>query len=274
MRTVDERSTSARDPDMTQVIRVVLAEPRRLIRDALRALLEAHAITVVGDVKGTSDLLPVIEQQQPQVVLITLDGWGDGDVALLQNLPKVAERVPTLVLMAEFDNDVHAHVIELGIMGCVVKTQPGELLVKAILKVSAGELWLDRARTATVLSHLTRKRVRLDDDPDAMRVESLTPRERQIVALVTEGMKNRDLADRLSISQATARNHMTSILDKLGVSDRFELAVYAFRRGLVPCPQTPAKLLSAKMLSADSDASARTVRAVRPAAQRHVVRAR
>jgi len=259
---------------MTELIRVVLAEPLRLIRDALCALLESQGMTVVGGLNDTPDLLLLIEQQQPHVMLITLDGWGDDDVALLRNLPTVAERVPTLVLTAEFDNELHAHVIELGVMGCVVKTQPAELLVKAIRKVSAGELWLDRARTATILSHLARKRVRLDDDPDAMRIESLTRRERQIVALVTEGLKNSHIAERLSISEATVRNHMTSILDKLGVSDRFELAVYAFRRALVPCPQTPAKLLCAKMLSADLDASPRTARAARSGTQRHVVRGR
>ena len=69
---------------------------------------------------------------------------------------------------------------------------------------------------------------------------SLTPRERQIVALVTEGLTNKDIAERLFISEATARNHLTSILDKLDLTDRFQLTVYAFRRGLVLCPQTPA----------------------------------
>lgn len=81
-----------------------------------------------------------------------------------------------------------------------------------------------------------------------MKVESLTPRERQILMLVTEGLTNREIAERLFISEATARNHLTSILDKLDVTDRFQLTVYALRHGLVLCPQTPAMLrMAAKM---------------------------
>jgi DNA-binding NarL/FixJ family response regulator len=270
---MDELVRGRTESGESQVIRVVVAEPRQLIHEALRALLQFHAIAVAGEWDDRPDLLRLIDQQQPDVAVVSLDGWGEHDSELLRDLPKIAGRVPTLALAAEFDSDVQAHMIERGVMGCVMKTQPAELLVKAIRKVAAGELWLDRARTATILGHLTRSRVLLDDDPDAMRIESLTPREREIVTLVTEGLKNKHIAERLTISEATVRNHLTSILDKLGVGDRFELAVYAFRRGLVPCPQPHAKSLSAKMLRGDFEAADRTARAARPA-QRHVVRRR
>jgi len=117
--------------------------------------------------------------------------------------------------------------------------EPADVLVKAIRKVHAGEMWLGRTGTAAVITRLANRGPK---DADTLRVESLTRREWDIVMLVAEGLKNKQIAERLCISEATARNHLTSILDKLGLQDRFELAVYTFRRGLVACPQTPAIL--------------------------------
>ena len=135
-----------------------------------------------------------------------------------------------------------------GARGVVMLDQPGHLLIKALRKVCEGEVWLDRARTAGMVNQLTRRRA-ADRDPEMVKIESLTTREREIVTLVTEGLTNKDIAERLCISEATARNHVTSILDKLDVADRFHLTVYAFRRGLVLCPQTPAMLRAAAAMN-------------------------
>ena len=225
-------------------IRVVIVEPQRLIREALHGLLKATPdMIVVGEASGASQLLKVVDAQRPDVVLITLDGWGEREVALLQQLPNVTERARTLVLTSDVDVTLHARVIELGAVGVVLKTQSAQVLVKAVRKVHAGELWLDRAEAATIINRLTRKHA--EDNPEVRRIASLTPRQRQIVALITEGLTNKDMAARLFISEATVRNHLTSILDKLQLTDRFQLAVYAFRRGLVRCPQPPPMLRGA-----------------------------
>ena len=171
---------------------------------------------------------------RPDIVLVAIDGTGDVESALLEELPNVAERARALVLSADPDPGLHARAIELGALGLVMKTQSAQVLVKAIQKVYAGELWLDRAQMARVVKRLTRRRP--EQEPEASRIASLTTRERQIVELVTEGLRNKDIGERLFISESTARNHLTSILDKLGLTDRFQLAVYAFRRGLVLCP--------------------------------------
>jgi DNA-binding NarL/FixJ family response regulator len=209
----------------------------------LQALLEkTNGISIVGDAGTAVELPGIVEDQHPDVVLLAMDGWGEREVRLLEALPWLSERTRTLVVTSDVDPNLHARAIQLGAMGIVLKTQPARSLVKAVQKVHAGELWLDRAQTADLVNRLTHKRT--DEDPQAARIGSLTAREREIVTLVTEGLKNKDIADRLSISEATARNHLTSILDKLALSNRFELAVYAFRKGLVPCPQTPAILRS------------------------------
>jgi DNA-binding NarL/FixJ family response regulator len=235
----------------TSPLRVAIVEQHQLTRDAFRALLEATGVvTTAGEATDASEVVPMIERSAPDVVLLVIDGSSEREVALLHVLPDIADRTNPLIVTTETDAALHAQAIELGARGVVLKDQAGSVLVKAIQKVCAGEIWLDRARTAGVLNRLTRRR--LDDDPDAAKIDSLTRREREIVTLVTEGLTNKDIAERLFISEATARNHLTSILDKLDVTDRFQLTVYAFRRGLVLCPQTPAMLRVAAKMAAQS----------------------
>lgn len=223
--------------------RVVIVEPQALIRDALAALLHQAGFAAVTDTGGADHLLEAtVSQQQPDVVLLSVDPANGAGASIFHQLPALAERWRTLVLTVGEDIAMHARAIELGAMGIVTRDQPGDLLIKAIRKVDAGELWLDRTRTAGVVSRLARGRKAREDDPDRSKVASLTRREREIVDLVAEGLKNKQIGDRLSISEATVRNHLTSVLDKLDLDDRFELAVFAFRNGLVACPQTPAML--------------------------------
>jgi DNA-binding NarL/FixJ family response regulator len=213
-------------------IKIAVLEPQQLMREALTALLKkSRDIVVVGDAGHASQLLDMMKADHPDVVLVALDGWGDREADLLHEIPHVAEQTATIVLTSEADVDLHARVIALGAMGVVLKTQSFQVLAKAVRKVRAGELWLERSEAAAIISRLTRKRA--GDDPDSERIASLTARERQIMLLVTEGLTNQDVAARLSIRETTARNHVTSILDKLQLKDRFQLVVYAFRRGLV-----------------------------------------
>jgi two-component system nitrate/nitrite response regulator NarL len=218
-------------------IRVVLVESQRLVREALRSLLQATGeIVVIGEAAAAQDLFGAIESHRPDVALLSVDPRNDRDSGL-QELPELSHRVPTLVLISDGDARLHTWVIQHGAFGIVSKSHSGELLVKAVRKVRAGELWLDRARTADVVNRLTNTYRK--DDPEARKMATLTPRERQIVALVANGLKNKTIAQQLSISEATARNHLTSILNKLELSNRFQLAVFAFRQGLISCPQMP-----------------------------------
>jgi DNA-binding NarL/FixJ family response regulator len=121
-------------------------------------------------------------------------------------------------------------------MGLVLKDKAAEVLIKAIETVHSGEVWLDGSLTASVISEISSVDKSRRPDPEAEKIRSLTGREREIVGLVCEGLKNKHIADRLFISEATVRNHLTSILSKLGLSDRFELALYAYRHHLARPP--------------------------------------
>jgi two-component system nitrate/nitrite response regulator NarL len=242
----DRLSITSEGIDMSQpaAIKLVLVESQRLVREAFQYLLQAKGnIVVVGEAGSPQEFFDAVEAHQPDVALVSIDASNERDMALLRELPEVAERVRTLVLFSDVDPSLQARAIQLGALGIVPKSYSGQLLIKAVEKVHAGELWLDRAQTADVVNRLTNKGI--ENDPDSPKIASLTPRERQIVTLVTEGLKNKGIAERLLISEATARNHLTSILDKLELSNRFQLAVFAFRKGLVTSPQIPAILRGA-----------------------------
>ena len=163
---------------------------------------------------------------RPDVLVL---GMHDGTA--LTDIRGITEACPeTSVLLLTSDQPlVHERALEFGVRGVLALEQPAAMLVKAIEKVQAGEIWLDRVRTAGLLQSVARAR----RDPEQEQIASLTRREFEIVQLVGEGMRNGQIAERLFISPATVRNHITSILDKLDLSDRFDLAVYAFRHGIV-----------------------------------------
>jgi DNA-binding NarL/FixJ family response regulator len=121
-------------------------------------------------------------------------------------------------------------------VGLVLKEQAVEVLVQAVKKVHAGEAWLDPALVASVLTEMS-VAVGQEAGPEAARIARLTAREREVIALVVEGLKNSQIAERLSISRVTVSHHLTSIFHKLGVANRLELVTYAYRHGLTKPPR-------------------------------------
>jgi DNA-binding NarL/FixJ family response regulator len=121
-------------------------------------------------------------------------------------------------------------------MGVVLKEDAAELLLKAIEKVYLGEVWLDRLSLGSLLWQLT-SRVNESVDPERRKMATLTEREREVITLIAQGLKNKQIAERLFISQTTVTHHLSSIYAKLGVTDRLELVVYAFANKLAKLPE-------------------------------------
>jgi DNA-binding NarL/FixJ family response regulator len=119
-------------------------------------------------------------------------------------------------------------------MGVLMKESPPAVLLKAIQKVVAGEFWLDRRTTASLLIDMRRDANRSVEKAPVNKLARLSEREREVVSLVGEGLRNKQIAERLRISESTVRHHLTSVFDKLEVSDRLELVVYSFQNGLLP----------------------------------------
>jgi DNA-binding NarL/FixJ family response regulator len=202
------------------------------MRLGLRLLIENRGLKVVGEASGRADALEIAEREQPDIILLDLTLPGTDGIDLIPELLAVAKGSRILVLTGVLEPEVHKRAMHLGAMGVVLKEKAPEVLIKAIQKVHEGEIWLDRAMVANVFCATSRFRDVRKHDPEAVKIATLTGREREVIALVGEGLRNKQIADRLFISEGTVRNHLTTIFSKLEVSDRFELLIYSFRHSL------------------------------------------
>jgi two-component system nitrate/nitrite response regulator NarL len=216
-----------------KIIRVLIVDDHVLVRAALRMLLESQpGVVVVGEAGGAGDALSAASREQPDIVLLDLDLGEVNGVDLLPQLHTAAPKAHVVVLTGVRDVEIHRRAVRMGAMGLVLKEKAAEVLLQAIAKVYAGEVWLDSLLVANVLSEMTRPKFGQPTNPDAIKIATLTSREREVIELVGQGLKNQAIADRLCISEATVRHHLTSIFAKLEVDDRLQLAIYAYRHGL------------------------------------------
>jgi DNA-binding NarL/FixJ family response regulator len=187
---------------------------------------------VVGEAAKNAEALVLAEREQPDVLLLDLNLGEDRSIDILPQLLRVAPQTRVLLLTGVSNSAEHLRALALGAVGLVLKEQAAEILVKAIAKVYDGEVWLDRAMMASVLSEVSRKRDVDQHDPHAMNIAALTTREREVIALICEGLQNKVIGQRLHISETTVRHHLTAIFDQLGVTNRLELVIYSYRHNL------------------------------------------
>jgi DNA-binding NarL/FixJ family response regulator len=216
-------------------IRILVVDDHALMREGLRVLIEAKGkMRVVGDAANRSQALELAALEQPDLILLDLDLGDESGLDFLQELLHTGENVRVLVFSGARDPEMQRRAMRLGAMGVLAKDKTSEVLIKAIRKVCAGEVWLERSMTASLLEQIRKTNESpADGDFEAGKIASLTKREREIISLVAEGLGTKPLAGRLFISEKTVRNHMASIYGKLEVSDRLELAIYAGRHGLI-----------------------------------------
>ena len=183
------------------------------------------------------EALELAAHESPDLILLDLDLANEDVSNLLPELREAAKNARVLVLTSVTDPEAHRRVVQLGAMGVVLKHQTPEVLFKALRKVHAGEVWLERTSMGNVLHEMTRKKVPDPHDPEAPKIRSLTDREHQVIALIAEGLKNKQIAERLFISETTVTHHLSSIFSKLDVSDRLELVIYAFGHKIARLPK-------------------------------------
>ena len=171
---------------------------------------------------------PIPDLEHPQVILLDLDLGIERGLDLLPSLLEKFSPGRILILTALADTQQHLAAVASGASGVVLKEQAPETLIQAIESVYSGEAWLGKSLMSAVMGKLSRTSSD-KPDPEAEKIARLTPREVEIVGLVSEGLNGERIAKQLRISEATVRNHLTSILGKLGLSNKFELAVYAHR---------------------------------------------
>ena len=228
-------ATAATSSGLSTPIRVLIADDKSLFRDGLSNLVSAQDdLHVAGTVDSAINANEQIRQIKPDIVLL---GWTASSPASQRIFAAIQEGkllARVIMMISDDGKEDLVEAIRMGCSGIVPKNTSTELLLKSIRKVHAGEIWLDRLSTADVIRRLSKKgsgnvaaRQGLRDQGAA-----LSTREREIVGLIAQGFKNKDMAERLFISEQTVKNHLHNIFDKLGVSDRLELALYAIHHKL------------------------------------------
>jgi two-component system nitrate/nitrite response regulator NarL len=223
--------------DDKQPIRIVLVDDHAVMRAGLRLIIEGHTgMKVVGEAANSADAVAVTARERPDIILLDLDLGKDSGLDCLPQLLAAADPTRVLVLTGMDDYEAHRRAARLGAMGLVHKAKAAEIILKAIEKVHAGEVWFDRSLLGGMLNDLSRAGQQKKGDPEADKIATLTRREHEVVTLICEGLKNRQISERLFISETTVSHHLTSIFGKLGVTDRLELVVYAYTQGIVKSP--------------------------------------
>ena len=214
-------------------IRVAIADDHAIVRDGLRRLLSIEAdIDVVGEAADGRDLLDHMQEWMPDVILLDLRMPNTDGLAALQALNSTKNPAKVIILTASEDKNEFVQAMKLGCAGIVLKQTSADLIVKSIRKVNAGEIWLDAHTTAAVMRQFATAEAAAASGIKGRERAPLSTREREIVALVAQGYKNKEMAEKMFISEQTVKNHLHNIFDKLGVSDRLELALYAIHKGL------------------------------------------
>lgn len=222
----------SKDPD----IRILIVDDHLLVRTGLRMLIDNEPdMKVVGQAATRAEAITLAQTERPNLVLLDIDLGNENGLDFLSDITATVPGVHVLVLTGLRDIDSHRRAARLGAAGVVLKEHASDVLLKAIKKVHNGEVWLDRALMGSLLREMTQGVAYAD--AEAAKISTLTPREREVVTLISEGLKNRDIAARLFISETTVTHHLSSIFAKLEVSDRLELVIYAFANKLAKPPQ-------------------------------------
>ena len=209
------------------MIRVLIVDDHAVVRQGLRTFLELQEdIEVVGEAADGEAALEAVAALQPDVVLLDLVMPRLDGVATIERLRAIGSPARVIVLTSFLDEDKVLPAIRAGAAGYLLKdVEPAEL-VGAIRTVDGGDALLHPAVAARVLRELS------SDDGRGERHDSLTAREREVLALVARGRANKAIAFELGVAEKTVKTHVGNILGKLGLSDRTQAALYAVREGL------------------------------------------
>jgi DNA-binding NarL/FixJ family response regulator len=212
-------------------LRVVVADDQALVRAGFRMILTADGIEVVAEASNGLEAVDAVERHRPDVVLMDIRMPDmDGLTATRQIL--TGGETPRVIMLTTFDLDQYVYAaLTAGASGFLLKDVTPEQLVSAVRLVRSGDALLAPAITRRLVQRFAQQ----DTDPPAIHrdLSALTPRELEVLGLLAHGLSNAELAARLHLSEATVKTHVARILAKLGLRDRVQAVVVAYRTGLV-----------------------------------------
>lgn len=213
-------------------IRVLIADDETLFREALRLLLETERdFRVVGYASDGMEAVALARKLKPDVLLLDLAMPRLPGLEALRSISSGSIPVRTILLTAAMTRTDVMKALQHGAHGIVMKDVPPDVLFKSIHAVMKGEYWIQREAVADLVAAV--RELRPVDSQASARRFNLTRREVEIIQTVVDGSPNKEIASRLGVTEATVKHHLTSIFDKVGVSNRLELALFAMHHSLV-----------------------------------------
>lgn len=213
---------------MSEQIRIVIADDHSMIREGLKQLLELDGdILVVGEASNGEECLELIDKVSPDVVLLDINMPVMNGLKMLEAL-RSSKNKEQKVLILTIHNEIEylMKAMDIGVEGYVLKDAESAVLKKAIYKVNSGEDYIDFTMVPLLNERIAQEKEKVED-------EKLTRREIEVLKLLAEGLFNKEIAYKLSISEKTVKNHVSNIFKKIGVFDRTQAAVYAIKNNIV-----------------------------------------
>lgn len=218
-----------------QPIRIVIADDHPIFRDGLRRLLEAEpGLKVIGEACDGKEAVKLAIEMKPDILLLDLAMPRHTGLDALRDLSATTGAtgpVRIILLTAAAEKKQIVEALQLGARGVVLKDSATQLLLKSIHAVMSGEYWVGRDSVSNLVQYL-RNLMQSSGEESKQKKFGLTPRELEIVSAVVAGYSNREIAEYFKISEDTVKHHLSNIFDKLGVSTRLELALFAVNQGL------------------------------------------
>jgi two-component system nitrate/nitrite response regulator NarL len=216
-------------------IRIVIADDHPIFRDGLRRLLESEGdMKVIGEACDGHEAVKMATSLNPDILLLDLAMPHHTGLDAIRDMSQGGAGVGSvriILLTAAVEKKQIVEALQLGARGVVLKDSATQLLLKSIHAVMSGEYWVGRESVSNLVVYL-RNLMQSTNEETKQKKFGLTPRELEIVSAIVAGYANREIADYFKISEDTVKHHLSNIFDKLGVSTRLELALFAVNQGL------------------------------------------
>jgi DNA-binding NarL/FixJ family response regulator len=214
---------------MSQTVRILIADDHSVVRAGMRALLERHDnFRVIAEASSGEDAVTKAQEWRPDIAVLDIRMPGISGIEACRQIIDTVEGCRVIMLTSYAEDELLFAAIQAGASGYILKRIGDNELVQAVERVGRGESMLDPAMTATVFAEMRK----VNEAQHAAAFSDLTPQELAVLTLVAKGMTNRQIAVQLYLGEGTVRNYVSSILGKIGVSNRAEAAAYAVKHNI------------------------------------------
>lgn len=210
-------------------ITVMIADDHLLMSEGIKQILELETdIDVIAQAGDGEEAIEKAVKYNPDVILLDINMPKMNGIDVLRRLKDLGVKSNIIMLTIHEDREYLRETIKIGANGYVLKDSDADSLIKAIRDVNDGKTYIQPSIASLLVNDISR----VEENSDFQKIESLTKKEYEVLTLIAEGLNNKDIADKLYISEKTVKNHVSSIFKKLDVNDRIQAAIFAFKNNI------------------------------------------